>query len=119
MSPTTQPGPRPGVSILLPCFREAQGLEEAVDCAQAAARRAGVRHEVIVLEDECNGSTEELAAHIASMRRGVRVVLRVGGRGYGATVKSGIATAVMPYVLIADPGFEVRYEDFARFLGEL
>jgi glycosyltransferase involved in cell wall biosynthesis len=114
-----RPNPLPGISILLPCFHEARSLEEAVDCAQAAARRAGVRHEVIVVDDGSEQDTEEQAAQIAAGRRSVRLVLQVAGRGYGAAVKSGIAAATMPYVLIADPGFAVRYQEFRRFLEQL
>jgi glycosyltransferase involved in cell wall biosynthesis len=118
-NPNPRAAPLPGISILLPCFHEARALEEAVDCAQSAARRMGVRHEVIVVDDGSEQDTEEHAAHMAAERRGVRLVLQVNGRGYGAAVKSGIATATMPYVLIADPGFEVRYQEFRRFLEQL
>jgi glycosyltransferase involved in cell wall biosynthesis len=116
---TPRSTPLAGISILLTCFQEARSLEEAVTSAQASARRAGVRHEVIVVDDGASDTTEELAAHMAGVRRGVRLVLQVDGRGYGAAVKSGIATATMPYVLIADPGFEVRYQEFRRFIEQL
>lgn len=118
-SPPTGPPRLPGLSIVLPCFHDPDGLAGTVDAAQTAARRASVKHEVVVVDDGSGHGTDHLAAHIAGARPGVRLVLQLGKRGYGAAVKSGIAAATMPYVLITDAGYDFDGDELLVFAREL
>jgi len=99
-----------GLSIILPCFNEGGNLAQAVRGAMVAAERVSDRHEIIVVDDGSHDSTADVGARLAQTHPGVRLVIHLSNRGYGAAVRTGIAAATMPYVLItdADLQFDLR-----------
>jgi glycosyltransferase involved in cell wall biosynthesis len=109
----------PGISILLPSFNEAGNLVEAVDGALRAAWRVAERQEVIVVDDGSSDGTGDLGARLAEAHGGVRLVMHVTNRGYGAAVRTGIAAATMPYVLITDSDLQFDLGELPRFVPEL
>src|SRR4051812_37438720 len=48
-----------GLTIVLPCFDEAENLAEAVRCATGAAERCALTHEIVIVDD---GSTDQTTA---------------------------------------------------------
>jgi glycosyltransferase involved in cell wall biosynthesis len=104
---------------VLPCFNEAGNLAEVVERAVAAARRVSERHEVIVVDDGSSDGTGDLGARLAEAYRGVRVVLHLTNRGYGAAVRTGIQSATMPYVLITDADLQFDLDELERFVPKL
>jgi hypothetical protein len=122
MMPSTPPATRalPGLSVVLPCRDEQAGVANAIRKATAAAARTSEDYEIIVVDD---GSTDRTAAEAARFvgesLRG-RLFVHPDSRGYGAALRTGIAAARMPWVLLvdADLQFDVRdLEDFALLAG--
>ena len=106
----------PGLSIVLPCFNEEPNIGEAVRQATAAARLFSDRHEVIVVDDGSYDDTARVAANLAVADRRVRLVLHSDNRGYGAALRSGIAAARMPWVLLTDADLQFDLLDLEEFL---
>jgi glycosyltransferase involved in cell wall biosynthesis len=90
------------VAILLPCFNEIGNLAAAVADARRAALDAAARHEVIVVDDGSTDGTGELARSLAALKPDVRVIAHEQNRGYGAALRTGIAAARMPWLLLTD-----------------
>jgi glycosyltransferase involved in cell wall biosynthesis len=105
-----------GVSIVLPCHDEAPNLVAAVRMASEAGRRHALAHEVIVVDDGSQDRTLELATALAAADPSVRVVVHPVNRGYGAALRSGIAAARQPWVLLTDADLQLDLAELERFV---
>jgi glycosyltransferase involved in cell wall biosynthesis len=91
-----------GVSIVLPCFNESANVEAAVIEARAAATAAAHVHEIVVVDDGSRDGTGRLARALADRDPAIRVVTHETNLGYGAALRSGIAAARLPWILLTD-----------------
>ncbi len=85
------------VSIIIPAFNEAAHVAQQIHSVEAVMRETGWKFEIIVVDD---GSTDG-TAHQA-IGTGVRVLRHRRNRGYGASLKRGIAAARFDWILITD-----------------
>src|SRR6476659_11018402 len=92
----------PSLSVVLPCFDEAENVAEAIRQADDAAGRFALDHEVIVVDDGSSDATRVLAEAVAARNERVRVVAHDHNRGYGAAVRSGIDASRGDWVLLTD-----------------
>ena len=106
----------PGLSVVLPCFNEAGNLLDMVQDALVAAERVADRYEVVVVDDGSSDGTGELAARLCEGRPHVRLVVHVTNRGYGAAVRTGIAAARMPHVLLTDADLQFDLGEIQRLV---
>jgi glycosyltransferase involved in cell wall biosynthesis len=105
-----------GVSVVLPCHDEAPNVAEAVLEASAAARANALAHEVIVVDDGSRDETLAIATRLAAADDAVRVVVHPHNRGYGAALRSGIAAARQPWVLLTDADLQFDLKQLAAFV---
>jgi glycosyltransferase involved in cell wall biosynthesis len=104
------------VSIVLPCHNEAPNLLAAVRMASEAGRRNALEHEVIVVDDGSRDRTLALATALAANDPAVRVVVHPTNRGYGAALRSGIAAARQPWVLLTDTDLQFDLAELDAFV---
>src|SRR3954452_21279744 len=105
-----------GVSIVLPCHNEAPNLIAAVKMASEAGRRHALEHEVIVVDDGSQDRTLAIATALAAADPAVRVVVHPANRGYGAALRSGIAAARQPWILLTDADLQLDLAELASFV---
>jgi glycosyltransferase involved in cell wall biosynthesis len=113
--------PLDGVSVVLPCFDEEENVADAVRLASLAAGRAARVYEVIVVDDGSTDGTLEIATALAVRGPAVRVLVHEHNLGYGAALRSGIAAARQPWILLtdADGQFDLtQLDDFLPFAGD-
>jgi glycosyltransferase involved in cell wall biosynthesis len=89
---------RPAISIVLPAFNEEEGLPATLAALERALAGSELEYEVVVVDD---GSTDGTGRLLAA-RTDVTVVRHRENRGYGAALKSGIAAARHPLVVVMD-----------------
>ena len=83
-------------------YNEEGNIEEAVTSAIAVLAPLTDRYEVIVVNDGGRDRTGQIADRLAAANPHVRVVHHQVNRGYGAAVRSGLAAARYPLVVLAD-----------------
>jgi glycosyltransferase involved in cell wall biosynthesis len=105
-----------GVSIVLPCHNEAPNLGAAVRMASEVGRRHALAHEVIVVDDGSEDRTLAIATALAAKDPAVRVVVHPVNRGYGAALRSGIAAARQPWVLLTDTDLQFDLAELEAFI---
>jgi glycosyltransferase involved in cell wall biosynthesis len=98
------------VSIVIPAYNEAAAIAAVVEALRAAA----TWHEIIVVDD----GSQDTTAHQAEAA-GARVVRHPYNKGNGASVKSGIRSALGEYILIIDGDGQHRPEDACRLVTRL
>lgn len=107
------PEPTVRLSIVIPCLNEAQNITEVVNDAFAALERNDIDGEVIVVDNDSDDDSAELAA-----AAGARVV-HEPERGYGSAYLAGLAEARGTYILMADADLTYDLSETPRFLAEL
>lgn len=85
------------VAVVIPAYNEENGIEKGVAEVIRVFSELGVSYEVVVVND---GSTDGTAA--AAERTQARVIHQRQNRGYGASLKKGIASTRSEWVVITD-----------------
>lgn len=105
-----------GLTIVLPCFNEADNVADAIRYATAAAQLCAAEHEIVVVDDGSDDDTAAIAARIAERDRRIRVIVHTRNRGYGDAVRSGIGAARMPWVFLTDADLQFDLFELEEFL---
>jgi glycosyltransferase involved in cell wall biosynthesis len=105
-----------GLTIVLPCYDEAENLPDAVHSATAAAERCAATHEIVVVDDGSDDATVAVAGALAERDQRVRLVVHAANRGYGEALRSGIAAARLPWVLLVDADLQFDVGELRDFL---
>jgi glycosyltransferase involved in cell wall biosynthesis len=94
------------VSVIIPAFNEEGAVHGVVTELQEIISQHGLVPEIIVVDD---GSKDATAKNAAAA--GARVLRHRSNRGYGASLKTGIAAAKSEYIVItdADGTYPARY----------
>lgn len=85
------------VSVVMPAYNEAQMVGEQIERIRQVMEHAKCVYELIVVDD---GSTDETAK--IARQHGVQLIRKQFNRGYGAALKTGIASAKYDWILITD-----------------
>lgn len=101
------------VSVVIPCLNEEQNIDRCVRAARSALSAAGLRGEVIVVD---NGSEDRSAALAAAAGASV---LHEPRRGYGSAYLAGLAAARGDYVVMADADLTYDFAEIPRFVEKL
>jgi glycosyltransferase involved in cell wall biosynthesis len=105
-----------GLTIVLPCFDEAENLPDAVRYATDAAERCAVKHEIVIVDDGSTDDTVAVAGRLAAQDARVRLVVHAENRGYGQALRSGIAAARLEWVLLLDADLQFDVGELADFV---
>jgi dolichol-phosphate mannosyltransferase len=90
----------PKLSVIVPTFNERDNIAPLVEKLEAAL--AGIRFEVIVVDDNSPDGTAELTKELAKLKPHVRCIHRVGRRGLSSACIEGMASSSAEYVAVID-----------------
>lgn len=105
-----------GLTIVLPCLDEAENLPDAVRYATDAATRCAATHEIVIVDDGSTDETVAVAAELAARDPRVRLIVHAENCGYGDALRTGIAAARQPWVLLIDADLQFDFGELAGFL---
>jgi glycosyltransferase involved in cell wall biosynthesis len=96
------------LSIVLPAYNEEANVENAVSEVSTVARRLGLDHEIIIVNDGSKDRTGEVARELIKRIPNLRLVEHYPNRGYGGALKAGFAAATKDLITFfpADKQFD-------------
>jgi dolichol-phosphate mannosyltransferase len=103
------------LSAVIPAHDEAGSLPETIAALSSTLSAEGIEHELVVVDDASNDSTEDVVATLARQNPAVRYVRSHNPRGFGFAVRAGFdrasgdAFAVVMADGSDDPADLVRY----------
>lgn len=103
------------LSVLIPAYNEAGTVRIVVEAvlAQPAVR------EVVVVDDGSGDGTHAMLAPLVAADRRLKLVRHERNRGKGAALRTALAHASAPFVLVQDADLEYDPFDYPRILGPL
>lgn len=104
----------PSLTVLIPCFNEAEAMGGTLDGVLEVADRHG--WPVVVVDD---GSTDGTAEVLAGYAGRVQVIRHTFNRGYGASLKTGLLSARTRDVMFFDADGQHDPSDIERLAAEL
>jgi polyisoprenyl-phosphate glycosyltransferase len=106
---------RPDVSVVLPCYNERDHVELEVKRIRAALDEAGMRHEVICIDDGSTDGTREVLQAIP----GIRTILLPRNQGSGTARRIGTQQARGRVVVWTDADLTYPNERIPELVAEL
>jgi glycosyltransferase involved in cell wall biosynthesis len=103
----------PLVSVVIPCLNEEENVTSCVRGAIDALESGGLSGEVIVVDNDSDDRSAELAA-----AAGARVIVEPR-RGYGSAYLAGFAAARGTYIVMADADLTYDFGEIPSFIREL
>lgn len=108
------------LSIIIPAFDEAHKIAADVGAAGAFLADNHIEGEIIVVDDGSTDGTGDAALHgILQFRIPLTVITLQHNAGKVAAVRAGVMRSEGTYVMFADAGLTVPYEDALRGLALL
>jgi hypothetical protein len=104
---------QPLVSVVIPCYNEAESIEACVRSALAVLAEYEIDGEVVVADNDSDDGSGRLAE-----AAGARVVHETR-RGYGSAYLAGFAAAGGRYIVTADADQTYDFAEIPRFVAEL
>ena len=98
---------------MIPCLNEADTIGECVARARAVLAEHGIDGEVIVVDNDSDDGSAELARDAGA------TVVHERRRGYGSAYLAGLAAANGDYILMADGDLTYDFGEIPRFLAQL
>jgi glycosyltransferase involved in cell wall biosynthesis len=104
------------ISAFFPAFNEEGNIERAVHAAIEALAPRCDRFEVIIVDDGSSDGTAEAVSRLAASDGRVRLVRHPANRGYGAAVRTGIASSRYDWVFFSDADLQFDLSEIDSLL---
>jgi glycosyltransferase involved in cell wall biosynthesis len=104
----------PSVSVVIPMYNEEDYVERTLAAVHGALDRAGLEHEVVLVDDASTDRTPALADAVAAADPRVRVIHNARNLTLGGSLRAGFASAAKDVVLYTDADLPFDLEEVPR-----
>jgi glycosyltransferase involved in cell wall biosynthesis len=104
----------PSVSVVIPMYNEEDYVERTLAAVHGALDRAGLEHEVVLVDDASTDRTPALADAAAAADPRVRVIHNARNLTLGGSLRAGFASAAKDVVLYTDADLPFDLEEVPR-----
>src|SRR5689334_5612856 len=101
----------PSVSVVIPAYNEEEYVERTLTAVTAALERAGIEHEIVLVNDASTDRTAALADAAAAADPRVRVIHNARNLTLGGSLRAGFAAARKELVLYTDADLPFDLEE--------
>ncbi|MHC4711719.1 MAG: glycosyltransferase [Planctomycetota bacterium] len=112
-------GERPGLSIIVPTFREADCIADTVAEISRHFDGLGGEFEIVVCDDGSDDGTADAAQRAAAGDARARVLRLDAHRGKGAAVRAGLLGSLNGRVLVTDADLSIPLSQYAALARAL
>ena len=102
------------VSVVIPMYNEEDYVERTLAAVRGALERAGLEHEMVLVDDASTDRTAALADAAASADARVRVIHNPRNLTLGGSLRAGFAAATKDLVLYTDADLPFDLEEVGR-----
>lgn len=107
------------LSIVIPVYNEQKLLLEVIDRIESVRLPAGLRRQIVIVDDCSTDGTTELLHQLSHNRPELAVHFHDVNRGKGAALRSGFARATGDIVLVQDADLEYNPQDYPQLLDPI
>jgi glycosyltransferase involved in cell wall biosynthesis len=107
------------LSLVMPAYNEGDSIEGSLDTLDRVVKDAGLRYEIVVVDDGSLDSTRLKAINYASRNGHVRVVSYSKNVGKGYAVKKGFMQATGDAVVFVDSDLEIDLTKVSSYVEAL
>ena len=104
----------PSVSVVIPAYNEEEYVERTLTAVTSALERAGIEHEIVLVNDASTDRTAALADAAAAADPRVRVIHNPQNLTLGGSLRAGFAAARKELVLYTDADLPFDLEEVPR-----
>jgi len=101
-----------GLSIIVPVFNEEKIIGEVIGNIKDELGKLGVEYELIVINDGSTDASQDILSHIG----GIKLINNSRNKGYGASLKIGVAASKYDWVMFFDGDGQHKTEYIGEFL---
>lgn len=112
-------GPKPHVSVIVPCYNEQDNVETCVNQVGEALSSAGITHEVLVVNDGSTDDTLQRAQSLLMSVSSVRVIDLGENCGKAVALKEGLRRARGDIVAFFDADLQYSPKDLVTMISRL
>jgi glycosyltransferase involved in cell wall biosynthesis len=106
------------LSIFMPAFNEEGNIATTIIDAREAAIKVASDYEVIVVDDGSRDRTDEVVLELAKHDPRIRLIKHKTNKGYGASVKTGLASCRKDWIFFTDSDGQFHYDELPRFVSQ-
>jgi dolichol-phosphate mannosyltransferase len=107
------------LTVIIPTFKEGENIEAIIRAVQAVLAKAGIRGEILVVDDSSPDGTIPAVRALEAVFPNVRLVVRTSDPGLSQSVVEGFSLARAPVFLVMDADFSHPPDLIPRFLDQI
>lgn len=109
------------LTVFFPCYNEEANVKRMVEHFEEVLPRFAKKFEILIIDDGSTDKTGKIAKKLSKTHEAVRLIQHPKNKGYGASLRTGIAEAQYDWVFFTDGDMQfdvAQLEDFIPFTKE-